>query len=150
MIEQLTDTKSLEERARSVLSKGVRKKRFRRLKSWDVKNRFLLGLLFAEDIKISDFAGMMGVSHRAVNAWIYEGTLPGRSGGRRQRVSSNVQRKCFLWSRSRSTEKWERNFQSRKRANWRVSDFRYLGRYVIPWSQVNKIRLRAIKLVELS
>ncbi|MFC6231633.1 hypothetical protein ACFQI7_27965 [Paenibacillus allorhizosphaerae] len=66
------------ERARAVLSKGIRKKRFRRLRSWEVKNRYLLGLLFAEDLKISDFAEQLGASHRAVNAWIYEGVLPGR------------------------------------------------------------------------
>lgn len=64
------------ERARRVLGKGIRKKRFRRLKTWEVKNRYMLGLMFAEDIKVSDLAEMVGVSPRTVQAWIYEGRVP--------------------------------------------------------------------------
>ena len=64
------------ERARRVLGKGIRKKRFRRLKNWEVKNRYMLGLMFADDIKVSDLAERIGVSPRTVQAWIYEGRLP--------------------------------------------------------------------------
>ncbi|KAB3529255.1 helix-turn-helix domain-containing protein [Alkaliphilus serpentinus] len=64
------------ERARRVLGKGIRKKRFRRLKKWEVKNRYMLGLMFADDIKVSDMAERIGVSPRTVQAWIYEGRIP--------------------------------------------------------------------------
>lgn len=67
---------TLQERARRVLGKGIRKKRFRRLKSWEVKNRYMLGLMFADDIKVSDMAERLGVSPRTVQAWIYEGRIP--------------------------------------------------------------------------
>lgn len=67
---------SASERARRVLGKGIRKKRFRRLKTWEIKNRYMLGLMFAEDIKVSDLAERMGVSPRSVQAWIYEGRIP--------------------------------------------------------------------------
>ncbi|SCY64853.1 helix-turn-helix domain-containing protein [Alkaliphilus peptidifermentans] len=64
------------ERARRVLGKGIRKKRFRRLKKWEVKNRYMLGLMFADDIKVSDMAERIGVSPRTVQAWLYEGRIP--------------------------------------------------------------------------
>lgn len=64
------------ERARRVLGKGIRKKRFRRLKTWEIKNRYMLGLMFADDIKVSDLAERIGVSARTVQAWIYEGRIP--------------------------------------------------------------------------
>lgn len=64
------------ELARRYLGKGIRKKRFRRASVWKVKNRILYGLMFTEDIKVSDLADMIGVSNRTVQAWIYEGRKP--------------------------------------------------------------------------
>lgn len=66
----------LREHARKYLGKGIRKKRFRRLKKWKVINRYLYGLMFAEDIKVSDMAEFIGVTPRTVGRWIYEGSIP--------------------------------------------------------------------------
>ncbi len=63
--------------SKKFLGKGIRKKRFRRaLKSWNVINRYLYGLMFSEDIKVSDLAEMIGVHPRTVQRWIFEGGMP--------------------------------------------------------------------------
>jgi hypothetical protein len=36
----------------------------------------MMALLYAEDLKISQFAAKVGVHHRTAAGWIYEGTIP--------------------------------------------------------------------------
>ncbi|MCX7709066.1 MAG: hypothetical protein N2484_04385 [Clostridia bacterium] len=66
----------LKEQAKKNLCKGVRVLRFRRTKTWKVINRYLYGLMFAEDMKIAELAALVKVRPRTVAAWIYEGTIP--------------------------------------------------------------------------
>ncbi|WP_202079699.1 helix-turn-helix transcriptional regulator [Caldalkalibacillus salinus] len=56
--------------------KGIRKRRFRRPKTWTIANRFLYGLMFVYDLKCADLAEAVGVSERTVNAWVFEGRIP--------------------------------------------------------------------------
>jgi len=70
------DLEELKLQAQKYLGKGVRVLRFRRTKSWKVVNRYLYGLMFAEDLKIAEMAKMVRVRPRTVAAWIYEGTIP--------------------------------------------------------------------------
>lgn len=63
--------------SKKFLGKGIKKKRFRRkLKSWNIVNRYLYGLMFSEDIKVSDMAELVGVHERTVQRWIFEGGIP--------------------------------------------------------------------------
>lgn len=57
-------------------AKGGSRKAFRRLTKWEVKNKILYGILFSYDIKLSEFAEMVGVHHRTVNRWVFEGKSP--------------------------------------------------------------------------
>lgn len=75
-INNIEKLEQLREQARKYLGKGIRKKRFRRLKKWKVVNRYLYGLMFTEDIKVSDMADFVGVTPRTVDRWIYEGSMP--------------------------------------------------------------------------
>ncbi len=71
------ELKALRMISQRYLGKGIRKKRFRRkLKSWNIINRYLYGLMFSEDIKVSDMAEMVGVHERTVQRWIFEGGIP--------------------------------------------------------------------------
>lgn len=70
------DINELKEQAQKYLCKGVRVLRFRKTKTWKVVNRYLYGLMFAEDMKIAEMASLVKVSPRTVAAWIYEGTIP--------------------------------------------------------------------------
>jgi transcriptional regulator with XRE-family HTH domain len=67
---------SSKELAKHYLGKGIRKPRFRETKAWTIQNRILMALLYAKDLKISEFAEMVGVHHRTAASWIYEGTIP--------------------------------------------------------------------------
>lgn len=62
--------------AKKYLGKGIRKPRFRETKAWTVQNRIMMALLYAKDLKISEFAAEVGVHHRTAASWIYEGTIP--------------------------------------------------------------------------
>lgn len=63
---------------RKYLGKGIRVKRFRRPSRCQVRNRVLLAVLMANDIKLSQLAEELGVSSRSVSAWVYEGRVPGK------------------------------------------------------------------------
>lgn len=63
---------------RKYLGKGVRVKRFRRPTRCQIRNRVLLAILMANDIKLSQLAEELGVSSRSVSAWVYEGRVPGK------------------------------------------------------------------------
>jgi len=58
------------------LGKGLNKKKFRSPRVWKVKNRILYGLLWVEDIKLSQLADMVNVNPRTVQNWIYKGIIP--------------------------------------------------------------------------
>ena len=64
---------------RKYLGKGVRVKRFRRPTRCQIRNRVLLAVLMANDIKLSQLAEELGVSSRSVSAWVYEGRVPGKT-----------------------------------------------------------------------
>ncbi|MGV2686424.1 helix-turn-helix domain-containing protein, partial [Clostridium perfringens] len=64
---------------RKYLGKGVRGKRFRRPTRCQIRNRVLLAVLMANDIKLSQLAEELGVSSRSVSAWVYEGRVPGKN-----------------------------------------------------------------------
>ncbi|OAB39857.1 transcriptional regulator [Paenibacillus macquariensis subsp. defensor] len=63
---------------RKYLGKGVRVKRFRRPTRCQIRNRVLLAILMANDIKLSYLAEKLSVSSRSVSAWVYEGRIPGK------------------------------------------------------------------------
>ena len=63
---------------RKYLGKGVRVKRFRKPTRCQVRNRVLLAILMANDIKLSQLAEDLSVSSRSVSAWVYEGRIPGK------------------------------------------------------------------------
>lgn len=63
---------------RKYLGKGVRVKRFRRPTRCQIRNRVLLAILMANDIKLSNLAEQLSVSSRSVSAWVYEGRIPGK------------------------------------------------------------------------
>jgi len=73
---QTQPRRSPQELARRYLGKGIRKPRFRESQKWTIQNRILMALLYAEDLKISQFAALVGVHHRTAAGWIYEGTIP--------------------------------------------------------------------------
>lgn len=64
---------------RKYLGKGVRVKRFRKPTRCQIRNRVLLAVLMANDIKLSQLAEELGVSSRSVSAWVYEGRIPGKN-----------------------------------------------------------------------
>lgn len=64
---------------RKYLGQGVRVKRFRRPKRSQIRNRVLLAVLMAKDIKLSKLAEELSVSSRSVSAWVYEGRIPSRN-----------------------------------------------------------------------
>ena len=64
---------------RKYLGQGVRVKRFRRPKRSQIRNRVLLAILMAKDIKLSHFAEELAISSRSVSAWVYEGRIPSRT-----------------------------------------------------------------------
>ena len=64
---------------RKYLGQGVRVKRFRRPKRSQIRNRVLLAILMAKDIKLSRLAEELSVSSRSVSAWVYEGRIPSRT-----------------------------------------------------------------------
>ncbi|KJD43794.1 DNA-binding protein [Paenibacillus terrae] len=57
------------------LSKGVKKSRFRKAKK-QIRNRVLYAILLSKDIKLSELANKVGVSPRAVIAWVMDGIVP--------------------------------------------------------------------------
>lgn len=63
---------------RKYLGKGVRVKRFRKPTRCQIRNRVLLAILMANDIKLSYLAEQLSVSSRSVSAWVYEGRVPGK------------------------------------------------------------------------
>ncbi|SES98540.1 helix-turn-helix transcriptional regulator [Paenibacillus sp. NFR01] len=63
---------------RKYLGQGVRVKRFRRPKRSQIRNRVLLAILMARDIKLSKLAEELSVSSRSVSAWVYEGRIPSK------------------------------------------------------------------------
>ncbi|OAB32905.1 helix-turn-helix domain-containing protein [Paenibacillus glacialis] len=63
---------------RKYLGKGVRVKRFRKPTRCQIRNRVLLAILMANDIKLSYLAEKLSVSSRSVSAWVYEGRVPGK------------------------------------------------------------------------
>lgn len=63
---------------RKYLGKGIRVKRFRKPSRCQIRNRVLLAVLMANDIKLSQLAEELGVSSRSVSAWVYEGRVPGK------------------------------------------------------------------------
>ncbi|MEC0089180.1 helix-turn-helix domain-containing protein [Paenibacillus macquariensis] len=63
---------------RKYLGKGVRVKRFRKPTRCQIRNRVLLAILMANDIKLSYLAEKLSVSSRSVSAWVYEGRIPGK------------------------------------------------------------------------
>lgn len=63
---------------RKYLGQGVRVKRFRRPQRSQIRNRVLLAILMARDIKLSRLAEELPVSSRSVSAWVYEGRIPSR------------------------------------------------------------------------
>ncbi|KGE16433.1 helix-turn-helix domain-containing protein [Paenibacillus wynnii] len=63
---------------RKYLGQGVRVKRFRRPKRSQIRNRVLLAILMAKDVKLSQFAEELSISSRSVSAWVYEGRIPSR------------------------------------------------------------------------
>ncbi|MFP4457910.1 MAG: hypothetical protein ACLFPS_09685 [Clostridia bacterium] len=74
----MADIREYYDISKEELAKGGSKKAFRKLKEWTVKNKILYGILFSYDIKLSDFAEMIGVSSRAVQRWVFEGKSPNR------------------------------------------------------------------------
>lgn len=64
---------------RKYLGQGVRVKRFRRPKRSQIRNRVLLAILMAKDMKLSQFAEELSISSRSVSAWVYEGRIPSRT-----------------------------------------------------------------------
>lgn len=64
---------------RKYLGKGVRVKRFRKPTRCQVRNRVLLAVLMANDIKLSQLAEELSISSRSVSAWVYEGRIPGNT-----------------------------------------------------------------------
>lgn len=64
---------------RKYLGQGVRVKRFRRPKRSQIRNRVLLAILMARDMKLSRLAEELSVSSRSVSAWVYEGRIPSRT-----------------------------------------------------------------------
>ncbi|WP_379137195.1 helix-turn-helix domain-containing protein [Paenibacillus sp. sgz500958] len=72
---------------RKYLGQGVRVKRFRRPQRSQIRNRVLLAILMAKDIKLSQFAEDLSVSSRSVSAWVYEGRIPSRN---------NIDKACRL------------------------------------------------------
>jgi len=64
---------------RKYLGQGVRVKRFRRPKRSQIRNRVLLAILMAKDMKLSQFAEKLSISSRSVSAWVYEGRIPSRT-----------------------------------------------------------------------
>lgn len=67
---------SSRELAKKYLGKGIRKPRFRETQKWTIQNRIIMALLYAEDLKISQFAQRIGVHHRSAASWVYEGAIP--------------------------------------------------------------------------
>ncbi|GIO52566.1 helix-turn-helix domain-containing protein [Paenibacillus cellulositrophicus] len=63
---------------RKYLGKGIRVKRFRKPSRCQIRNRVLLAVLMANDIKLSQLAEDISVSSRSVSAWVYEGRIPGK------------------------------------------------------------------------
>ncbi len=63
---------------RKYLGKGIRVKRFRKPTRCQIRNRVLLAVLMANDIKLSQLAEELSVSSRSVSAWVYEGRIPGK------------------------------------------------------------------------
>lgn len=61
---------------RDKIGKGIRKPRFRKPRSWVVRNRVLMAVLIAEDVKLSELAEELGVTPRTVASWVYEGVYP--------------------------------------------------------------------------
>lgn len=72
---------------RKYLGQGVRVKRFRRPKRSQIRNRVLLAVLMAKDIKLSRLAEELGISSRSVSAWVYEGRIPS---------NNNIDKTCRL------------------------------------------------------
>ncbi|GAB1155773.1 MULTISPECIES: helix-turn-helix transcriptional regulator [Paenibacillus] len=72
---------------RKYLGKGVRVKRFRKPTRCQIRNRVLLAVLMANDIKLSQLAEDLSISSRSVSAWVYEGRIPG---------STNLDKACQL------------------------------------------------------
>ncbi|CAM2963162.1 helix-turn-helix domain-containing protein [Paenibacillus sediminis] len=68
---------------RKYLGKGVRVKRFRKPTRCQIRNRVLLAILMANDIKLSQLAENLSVSSRSVSAWVYEGRQPGKKNSER-------------------------------------------------------------------
>ncbi|MDP9675228.1 hypothetical protein J2W97_001211 [Paenibacillus jamilae] len=68
------------------LSKGVKVPRFRKTKK-QIKNRILYSLMLSKDIKVSEMANLVGVTHRTANAWIVDGIIP---------ADSNVEKVCSI------------------------------------------------------
>ena len=64
------------ELAKKHLCKGIKKPRFRKLKTWKIVNPTLYGLLIANDIKPSELASMIGRAPRTVDAYLYGNQLP--------------------------------------------------------------------------
>ncbi|WP_019911874.1 helix-turn-helix domain-containing protein [Paenibacillus sp. HW567] len=64
---------------RKYLGQGVRVKRFRKPKRSQIRNRVLLAILMAKDMKLSRLAEELSVSSRSVSAWVYEGRIPSRT-----------------------------------------------------------------------
>lgn len=72
---------------RKYLGQGVRVKRFRRPQRSQIRNRVLLAILMAKDVKLSQFASEMSVSSRSVSAWVYEGRIPSKN---------NIEKACRI------------------------------------------------------
>jgi transcriptional regulator with XRE-family HTH domain len=72
---------------RKYLGKGVRVKRFRKPTRCQIRNRVLLAVLMANDIKLSQLAEELSISSRSVSAWVYEGRIPG---------NTNLEKTCRL------------------------------------------------------
>lgn len=72
---------------RKYLGKGVRVKRFRKPTRCQIRNRILLAVLMANDIKLSQLAEELSISSRSVSAWVYEGRIPG---------NTNLEKACRL------------------------------------------------------
>jgi transcriptional regulator with XRE-family HTH domain len=65
-----------EDSAREKLCKGITGPRWRKCKTWDIKNTILMGQLKVKELPLSEFAEAIGVNPRTVSAWIYEGRIP--------------------------------------------------------------------------
>ena len=53
-------------------------KRWRKRKIWDVANRYLFGLIVAEELYPSDIAEIIDVTTRSVERWVFEGCMPSK------------------------------------------------------------------------